>query len=107
MRNNEGEDLEEAKEELIALLKLLEGELDEKRYFSGETFGFVDIALIPFSCWFHTYETMGNFSIEEECPRLMDWVRRCMERDSVSKALPDPHRVYDLNCKLRERLSFK
>ncbi|RHN74737.1 putative glutathione transferase [Medicago truncatula] len=27
--------------------------------------------------------------METECPKLMAWTKRCMERDSVSKALPD------------------
>ena len=108
VRNKKGEDLEGAKEELISFLKLLEEQLGGKRYFNDETFGYVDIALVPLiACWFHTYETLGNFSIEEECPRLMDWVRRCTKRDSVSMALPDPHRVCELNCELRERLSLK
>lgn len=86
---------------------MLEGELGEKDYFNGGSFGLVDIALVPFSCWFYTYETLGNFSIEEECPKLFNWARRCMERDSVSASLPDPRRVYELNSEINKRLSLQ
>ncbi|RWR97218.1 putative glutathione S-transferase parA [Cinnamomum micranthum f. kanehirae] len=44
---------------------------------------------------FYTYETHGNFSKENECPKLIAWVKRCMEKESVSKVLPNPHKVYD------------
>ncbi|KAI8557959.1 hypothetical protein RHMOL_Rhmol04G0051400 [Rhododendron molle] len=42
------EDLEAGKKELIDYLKVLEGELGDKPYFRGETFGYVDISLVPF-----------------------------------------------------------
>lgn len=80
---------------MIEILKLLEGELGDKKYFAGETFGFVDVAFVPFTSWFYTYETVGNFSVEKECPKLVAWAKRCMERDSVSKSLHDPHKVYE------------
>ncbi|XP_058097755.1 probable glutathione S-transferase [Magnolia sinica] len=91
---NKGEAQEAAKKEFIEYLKLLEGELGEKLYFGGERFGYVDVVFVPFACWFHTYEVHGNFSIEEECPKLIAWVKRCMEKESVSKTLPDPVKVH-------------
>ncbi|XP_077242225.1 putative glutathione S-transferase parA [Tasmannia lanceolata] len=92
---DKGEAQEEAKNGFIECLKLLEEELGEKPYFGGDTFGFLDVAFIPLSCWFYTYETCGNFSIEKECPKLMGWVKRCMEKESVSMTLPDPHKAYE------------
>ncbi|KAL0306643.1 UNVERIFIED_CONTAM: putative glutathione S-transferase parC [Sesamum radiatum] len=88
-----GEEQEAAKKEFIDALKLLEGELGEKAYFGGDKFGFVDVALITFYCWFDTYETCGNFSVEEHCPKLVAWAKRCMEKESVSKSLADPKKV--------------
>ncbi|KAI3695613.1 hypothetical protein L1987_78612 [Smallanthus sonchifolius] len=90
-----GEDKEVAKREFIELLKVLEGQLGEKPYLIGESFGFADIALIPFSVWFYALNKDGNMKIEEECPNLAAWVKRCMERETVSKALPHPHKFYD------------
>ncbi|CAF2206124.1 unnamed protein product [Brassica napus] len=73
--------------------KILQTELGDKPYFGGNKFGFVDIVLIGFYCWFPAYEKFGNYSMESECSELMAWGKRCMKRDSVAKSLPDPERV--------------
>ncbi|XP_021832971.1 probable glutathione S-transferase parC [Prunus avium] len=91
----QGEEQEAGKKEFIEALKQLEGELGDEPYFEGESFGFLDIALIPFYSWFYAYETYGNFSTEAECPKLIEWARRCMHRESVSKSLADPKKVYE------------
>ncbi|KAK3000637.1 hypothetical protein RJ639_020764 [Escallonia herrerae] len=98
----QGEEAEAAKKEFIDCLKLLEGELGNKPYFGGEIFGYLDIALITFYSWFYAYETFGNFSIEAECPKLIEWCKRCMEKETVSKSLPDPHKVHDFVTQLRK-----
>ncbi|KAF8391054.1 hypothetical protein HHK36_023354 [Tetracentron sinense] len=100
-----GEEKEAAKE-LIECLKMLEGELGDKPYFGGESFGFVDVALIPFYSWFYTYETCANFSIEAECSKLVAWAKRCMEKESVSNSLPDPHKIYDYVLQVRKRIGI-
>lgn len=99
---------EEAQKGFIEVLKVLEGELGDKPYFGGETFGFVDIALIPFYSWFYAYETFGKFNIEEKCPKLIAWVKRCMERESVSKSLPADldHKVYDFLLLWRKKIGI-
>ncbi|PQP98802.1 putative glutathione S-transferase parC [Prunus yedoensis var. nudiflora] len=88
-----GEEQEAGKKEFIEILKQLEGELGNKPYFEGESFGFLDIALITFYSWFYAFETCGNFSIEAECPKLIAWAKRCMQKESVSKTLPDKNKV--------------
>ncbi|XP_059661331.1 probable glutathione S-transferase [Cornus florida] len=98
-----GETQETAKKELIECFKVLEAELGEKTYFGGETFGFVDITLIPFYGWFHVYETYGNLSMEEECPKIVTWAKRCMEKESVSKTLPDQYKVFDFITEMAKK----
>ncbi|KAK9085954.1 hypothetical protein Sjap_026365 [Stephania japonica] len=71
-----GEEQERAKEDLFETLKTLEKELGDKAYFGGESFGFVDIALIPFYAWFYTVEACGGFSVEAECPKIIAWAKR-------------------------------
>ncbi|XP_010923803.1 probable glutathione S-transferase parA [Elaeis guineensis] len=102
-----GEAQQEAKKEMIEVLKLLEDELGDKKYFGGEIFGFVDVALVPFTAWFYSYETCANFSIEEECPKLVAWGKRCMERESVAKSLHDPHKVYEFVCFLKKKFGVE
>ncbi|KAE8679059.1 Glutathione S-transferase U25 [Hibiscus syriacus] len=97
-----GEEQETAKKEFIESLKLLEGELGDKTYFGGENLGFVDVALIPFYSWFYAYEKCGNFSIEAECPKLIAWAKRCMQKESVAKSLPDQEKVYEFLLQMKK-----
>lgn len=100
---SKGDKQEAAKKEFIDTLKLFEAELGDKPYFGCENIGLVDVALISFYSWFYAYETFGNFSIEEHCPKLVEWGKRCMERESVSKSLADPNKVYDFILFIKEK----
>ncbi|KAK4364012.1 hypothetical protein RND71_015370 [Anisodus tanguticus] len=100
--STKGEAQEGAKKGLIDSLKLLEETaLGDKPYFGGESFGFADIALIGIYSWFFALEIFGNFSVEAECPKLDAWGKRCKLRESVSKCLPDPHKIYELLLELK------
>ncbi|XP_052179259.1 probable glutathione S-transferase parC isoform X1 [Diospyros lotus] len=103
---NRGEEQVRAKEELIETLKVLERELGEKPYFGGE-FGFVDIALVPFYSRFYAVETLGNFRIEAECPKLVAWARRCLLKETVSNSLPDPLKVYEWVLYVNDKFGIK
>eukprot|EP01018_Ginkgo_biloba_P030705 Gb_36785 [translate_table: standard] len=106
---SKGEAQEEAKRDLMENLGIMEGALKEvsggKPYFGGETFGFIDIAFIPFPSWFLTYETVGDFkiSLDEKFPRLGAWIKKCMERKSVSKILPQPEKVLSFGLEFRKK----
>ncbi|KAL5699001.1 glutathione transferase [Ranunculus cassubicifolius] len=76
-------------------LKLLEGELGDKPYFRGESFGYLDVVFVPYYSWVYSYETYGNFSIEAECLKLIACAKRCLEKESVSKSLPDQMKVFE------------
>ncbi|KAK4846651.1 hypothetical protein QYF36_020296 [Acer negundo] len=102
-----GEDQEVAKKELIELLNTMGGELGDKHFFGGNTIGFVDVALVPFTSWFYTYETWGNFSIEAECPKLIEWAKRCLEKESVANSLPRPHKIYEYSFELKKKLGIE
>ncbi|XP_042505490.1 probable glutathione S-transferase [Macadamia integrifolia] len=99
-------DGKEAGKELIESLKLLEGELGEKPYFGGEKFGYVDLSLIPFYSFFNSFETYGNLSIEAECPKLIAWAKRCLQKESVSKSLADQQKVIHFFEQMRKKLGI-
>ncbi|KAL5564690.1 hypothetical protein UlMin_027854 [Ulmus minor] len=101
-----GEEQEAAKKDFIEVLKVLEGELGDKPYFGGQSFGFVDISLVTFSSWFPSCETFGNLSIEKECPKLTAWVKRCKEKESVSKSLADEKVVVEFLRTMRKNLGI-
>jgi glutathione S-transferase len=105
--STKGEELKAAKKELIETFKILEGELGEKAFFGGESFGFVDLSLIPYYCWFYVFETFGNFSMEAECPKIIAWAKRCLQRESVAKTLPDQKKVFEYMGEVRKRLGVE
>ncbi|URE22369.1 glutathione s-transferase [Musa troglodytarum] len=102
-----GEAQAAAKEEFILILKLLEGELGAKKYFGGDAFGFVDIALAPFVSWFYSYETCAGFSIEEAAPKVAAWGKRCMDRKSVANAVSHPDKIYEMRRERQRRRDTK
>ncbi|KAK4771499.1 hypothetical protein SAY87_032031 [Trapa incisa] len=102
-----GEEQEAAKKGLIECFKLLEAELGEGPYFGGSSLGFVDVTLVPFYSWFYAYETAGNFSIEAECPKLVSWAKRCLERESVSKSLQDQEKIHGFVQEVKKRFGIE
>ncbi|KAL5582849.1 hypothetical protein UlMin_015291 [Ulmus minor] len=106
MRWKDGEEQEAGKKELIESLKVLEGELGDELYFNGESFGFVDLALVPLASWFYSLETCTGFGIEGECPKILSWTKRCMEKESVAKSLPDPRKIYDYLLERKKKYGF-
>ncbi|OIV95663.1 hypothetical protein TanjilG_01457 [Lupinus angustifolius] len=102
-----GEEQELGKKQFIECLKKLEEVLGDNPYFGGENFGYFDVALVPFTSWFYTYETFGNLSIEAECPKLVAWAKRCIEKESVAKSLPHPHKIYEFALEYKQRHGFE
>uniref|UniRef100_A0A1J3DVV6 Glutathione S-transferase n=1 Tax=Noccaea caerulescens TaxID=107243 RepID=A0A1J3DVV6_NOCCA len=102
-----GEEQEAGKKEFIEVLKMLESELGDKIYFGGETFGYVDIALIGFYSWFDAYEKFGSFSVEAECPKLIAWAKRCVKRESVAKSLPDSDKITKFVLELKKNIGIE
>ncbi|XP_020599788.1 probable glutathione S-transferase parA [Phalaenopsis equestris] len=101
------EALQKAKKEFIQILKTLEAELGDKKYFGGDAFGLVDIALVPFTSWFYSYQTLAGFSVEQESSNLVAWAKRCLERESVAKTLYEPKKIYEFVGYLRKKYGME
>ncbi|GJM96839.1 hypothetical protein PR202_ga13708 [Eleusine coracana subsp. coracana] len=102
-----GEPQQQARKEMVEILKTLEGALGDKPYFGGDEFGFVDVAFVPFTAWFLTYERFGEISVEKECPKLAAWAKRCGERESVKKNLSPPEKVYEFIATLKKKFGIE
>ncbi|XP_050147898.1 probable glutathione S-transferase isoform X10 [Malus sylvestris] len=102
-----GEEQDAAKKEFLDCIGVLERELGDKPFFGGNTLGFVDVTLLPYYSWFLVYEKFGNFSVEAEHPEFIAWVKRCMEKESVSKSLPEQEKVYDYAMFLRKKFGIE
>ncbi|XBI32447.1 hypothetical protein VPH35_055900 [Triticum aestivum] len=77
-------------------LKLLEGQLPEgKRFFGGDTIGFLDIAMGGIARWLGVFEEMAGVRLltEEDRPLLYKWVRDYKADDNVRQCLPERGRV--------------
>ncbi|KAJ1434284.1 Thioredoxin-like superfamily [Sesbania bispinosa] len=98
---------EAAKDELISIFKQLEETLGDKPFYGGDTFGFVDVCLIPFYCAFYTFEMIGNFKMEAEVPKLIYWAKRCMQKETVSESLPDQMKLYEHVLAVKKRLGLE
>lgn len=99
---SKGEELEAAKKEFIDILKKLEGAMGGKDYFGGEKFGYLDIVLIGLTSWFGAYEKYGQFEVEAECPKIGAWIKRCKEKETVVKSLPDSEKVCEFVALVRK-----
>jgi len=97
-----GEEREVGTRDFIEILKHLEEALGEKNYFGGDAFGYLDIIAIPHSAWFLAYEKLGGFKVADHAPKISAWVKRSLQRESVSKVLPDPEKVYQFVLHFRK-----
>ncbi|QCD96032.1 glutathione S-transferase 3-like [Vigna unguiculata] len=104
---SKGEEHEAGKKELISIFKQLEETLGDKPFYGNDKFGFVDIALIPFYSWFYTFETYGNFEMEAQCPKLVAWAKRCMQRETVSTILPNQNELYNAVVEMQKEYESK
>jgi glutathione S-transferase len=103
-----GETQVPASVEMTEILKTLEGELGEKEFFGGEHgFGFLDITLVPFATWFQSFDRFWGVGVAEVAPKLAAWALRCMERESVSKNVYSPEKVYDFISEMRKDLGIE
>lgn len=97
-----GAEVEAAKDEFLDVLRKLDGALGDKNYYGGEAFGFLDIILISLSSWFPAYEKYGDFKVAVESPKVGAWIKRCSERESVAKSLPESQKVTELVGMMRK-----
>ncbi|TVU07984.1 hypothetical protein EJB05_41366, partial [Eragrostis curvula] len=78
-----------------------------RRFFGGEAFGFVDVALVPFTPWLPVYERHGGFSVTEVAPRVAAWAKRCGERESVAKSLYPLEKVAEFLAQQKKEYGFE
>ncbi|KAF8711612.1 hypothetical protein HU200_029065 [Digitaria exilis] len=97
----------QARKEMVEALRTLDAELGDKPFLAGEAFGFVDVAVVPFAAWLVSYGRLGEFDVEEVCPRLVAWAERCGERESVAKSIHPPEKVWEFVGFLKNKLGDK
>ncbi|KAJ0982793.1 hypothetical protein J5N97_011048 [Dioscorea zingiberensis] len=100
----------EAKEELVkqvhdglvlmeeAFIKCSKG----KRWFNGESIGYLDIALGPHLAWLKVVETLEKMKILDEgkTPNLFAWAEGFCSHDAVKKVMPEDEKLVEYVKKL-------
>ncbi|XP_010939723.1 glutathione transferase GST 23-like [Elaeis guineensis] len=101
-----GEQQQKALQEAQELFKTLEEALKGKKFFGGETIGFVDIAAGWLPCWVRIIEEIVSVSIvnENNLPLINAWFDDFMELELVKGSLPPKDKLYALNKARREKL---
>ncbi|MGH8632625.1 MAG: glutathione S-transferase family protein [Burkholderiales bacterium] len=82
--------LEAKRADLQLKFELLEQQLGAGPYFAGEKFSIVDAVFGPVYRYFDVFDTIGDFEVFTNTPKVRAWRRKLAARPSVrAAALPD------------------
>ena len=86
----EEKEREKAVEEICELLKFLEEELKEKRFFGGESIGMVDIIANSIAFWLGVFEEASGVKllVREKFPKVTNWSHEFVSNSVVKECLP-------------------
>ncbi|KAG7960766.1 hypothetical protein I3843_10G141400 [Carya illinoinensis] len=86
---------QKAEKEATELLKYLENELGEKKYFGGEAIGYLDIVANLVAFWVGVFEEASGtteFMTREKFPRLRNWADEFVNSSAVKRKYPSSQR---------------
>ncbi|KAF8781208.1 hypothetical protein HU200_000674 [Digitaria exilis] len=95
--------LAEAKQNLA----LMEAQLEGKRFFGGDSVGFVDIAACNLAHWLGVFEEIGGVSpllTDEEYPALCQWTKRYVADEAVKQCLPNREELVAMYSAFKEMI---
>jgi len=86
----EEKEREKAAEEASEILKFLEEELKEKRFFGGESIGMVDIVASVIAFWLGVFEEASGVKLltTEKFPKLCNWSHEFVSNGVIKENLP-------------------
>jgi glutathione S-transferase len=81
---------EKAVEEATELLKFIEEELKEKKFFGGESIGLVDIVANVIGFWLGVFEEGSGVELltRDKFPKLCNWVDEYVSSNIIKENLP-------------------
>lgn len=92
---SEGEERKKFTDEVHGLLKMLEEQLQHKKFFGGESIGFLDICASFIAYWVPVkQEVIGaEFLTESKFPTLWKWAEEFKGCPVIKETLPDKARL--------------
>ena len=87
---------EKAIEESMELLKYLENELKENKFFGGETIGILDIVAVYIAFWLPIIQQVVGLELLtiEKFPKLHKWSQEFTNHPVVKENLPPREKVF-------------
>lgn len=101
-----GEAQREVVREAQQCLKTLEKALEGKKFFGGDTIGYLDVVVGWYAYWLPIIEEVSGASVvtDEELPLMKAWFDRFLAVDVVKETLPPRDKLLALNKARREQL---
>ncbi|OIT04902.1 PREDICTED: probable glutathione S-transferase [Nicotiana attenuata] len=86
----QGEEQEKGKNEVCEMLKVLDNELKDKKFFVGDKFGFADIAANLVAFWLGVFEEASGVVLvtSENFPNFCKWRHEYINCSQVKESLP-------------------
>ncbi|XP_016479677.2 putative glutathione S-transferase [Nicotiana tabacum] len=85
-----GEEQEKAKEKVCEMFKVLDNELEDKKFFVGDKFGFADIAANLVAFWLGVFEEASGVVLvtNEKFPNFCKWRGEYINCSQIKESLP-------------------
>lgn len=84
------EEKEKARDELSKLLKILDNEIKDKKFFGGDTIGFVDFVSILIAYWLGVIQEVLKVEVltNDEHPNIYAWAQELQSCSIIKENLP-------------------
>ncbi|CAK9149429.1 unnamed protein product [Ilex paraguariensis] len=91
----EGEEQEKAKEEASEVLKILDNELKDKKFFGGDSIGLADLAANFIGYWFIILQEVTGVEVltKEKFPKLWEWTNEVVNCSIIKENVPPKHEL--------------
>ncbi|MGI4297442.1 glutathione S-transferase [Klebsiella pneumoniae] len=100
----DGENQEKEVKNAKDALETLEGKLKGKKFFGGESVGFVDIVLGFIAIWLEAIEEAACVKVfdSQKCPSLAKWMEDFLEIKEIKENLPERENLVPYFHKIRQ-----